>query len=225
MRLLRSLGAVSSLLLAGSLAWASGEKGEASPADLSGVDLSGEWYVLIHFKDDDSTDKSIVKFRDHAWSIEQTANTITWEEYPFLVFPEEQKLQRRHAMIEHLAWEPNARWWARLRESIEVSSRAMKRKRLTGAAKEGFASLPPLDTGGFKTMTYTENWRVQFEEKRIRIEIIDSLGGVGFEGMEGATVYQITERAASDEFRGRFDRDTWHGTFRMVRAKERKVVK
>ena len=43
--------------------------------------------------------------------------------------------------------------------------------------------------------------------------------------MEGATLYDVTAVDGRDELRGKFDRDTLHGTFRMVRSKERKVVK
>ena len=59
-------------------------EGDTAGNDLAGVALSGDWYVLIHYKDDDSVDKSITKFRDLVWSIEQTSNTMTWEEYPYV---------------------------------------------------------------------------------------------------------------------------------------------
>ena len=42
-------------------------------SNLSQVDLSGHWYVLIHYKDDRSEDPSITKFKDLAWSIDQQA--------------------------------------------------------------------------------------------------------------------------------------------------------
>lgn len=190
-----------------------------------GTDLSGDWYVLIHYKDDDSKDKSITKFKDIVWSVQQTPNTMTWEEYPFVVFPANVELYRRNAMQKHLPWEPDDRGWERIRQAVEVSSSAMIRKRLTGNPEEGYRSLAPLEVGGFNQMTFTKNWRVRFEKARIRIEVVDSLGALGFEGMEGATVYEVTERVGADELRGRYDRETLHGTFRMVRAKERRVVR
>ncbi len=203
-----------------------GAAGDDAPTEspLSGVDLSGDWYVLIHYKDDDSVDKSIRKFKDIAWSIQQTENTMTWEEYPYVVFPDGVEFYRRAAMQNHEPWEPHETQWKRIREAVEVSSRAMKRKRLTGSRREGFSSLPPITTGGFNTMTYTTTWKVAFDPERIGIVVTDSLGGSTFEGMEGSTRYAITERVGSDELRGRYDRDTLHGTFRMVRSKERRVV-
>ena len=209
-------------LLVGPLLLGAGEA--ERPRTLENVDLSGDWYVLIHYRDDDSVDKSIRKFKDIAWSIQQTENTMTWEEYPYVVFPDSVRLYRKEAMATHKAWEPNDSMWKRLRETVEVSSRGMKRKRLTGSLKEGFSSLPPITTGGFNTMSYTTNWKVVFEPDRIRIQVVDSLGGSSFEGMEGATLYDVTA-VDRDELRGKFDRDTLHGTFRMVRSKERKVVK
>ena len=150
---------------------------------------------------------------------------MTLEEYPYVVFSEDAELYRRHAMREHLPWEPDKSTWDRLRDEIRVSSRAMKRKRLTGSVEEGFSSLPPIRTGGFNTMSFSTTWRVTFGSETVRIESVDALGGAGLDGMEGATLYAITARPGPDELTGRFDRDTLHGTFRMVRSKERKVVK
>ena len=38
----------------------------ARAEDLSKLDLSGEWYVLLHYKDARSEDKSITDFKDFA---------------------------------------------------------------------------------------------------------------------------------------------------------------
>lgn len=198
---------------------------DTEDADLSKVDLAGSWYVLIHYKDDDSVDKSITKFKDLVWTIEQKSDSMSFEEYPYVVFPDNQELLRRSAMIEHLPWEPDDSTWERIREALEVSSRAMKKKRLGGSVADGYSSSAGQKTGGFTTMTFETTWRVRFAPEAIRIEIVDVLGGAGLEGMEGATVYEVRERLGKDELRGRYDRDTLHGTFRMVRSKDRKVVK
>jgi hypothetical protein len=218
----RSLGLVlgCALLLGG---WRVAADTEA--ADLSKVDLSGNWYVLIHYKDDDSVDKSITKFKDLVWTIEQKSDSMSFEEYPYVMFSENQELLRRHSMIQHLPWEPDDSTWERIREEIGVSARAMKTKNLSGSVADGYSSSAGQKTGGFTTMTFETTWRVRFAPDKIRVEIVDVLGGAGLEGMEGATVYEVRERRGADELRGRFDRDTLHGTFRMVRSKDRKVVK
>jgi hypothetical protein len=193
---------------------------------LADVDLSGAWYVLIHYKDDRSEDASITKFKDFAWSIEQTANTLTLEHYPYVLFNEDTELARRHAMRGHLAWQPSDSQWKGLTAAVDVSSRAMSRKRLTGSAAEGFESLPPLGSGGFNTMSFSREWAVRFRSEEIRVLVTDSLSGAGgLEGMEDSTVYRITERVSGGELRGTYQEPHKQGTLRMVRAAERRVVK
>lgn len=198
----------------------------ALAADLSSVDLSGDWYVLLRFKDSKSEDKSIVKFKDFAWTIEQTANTLTWEYYPYVVFDDDTENYRKHAWTNHLYWEPSEDQWAALKASLPVSSRAMTRKRMKGSVEEGYRSLPPLTSGGFNTMTYSKEWEVTWAPEKVRILIIDSLSGAGgLEGMDEATLYEVTERPGEGELRGTYKEGTKSGTFRMVRCAERQIVK
>ena len=197
------------------------------PADLSKLDLGGDWYVLIHYKDDRSEDRSITKFKDMGWTVEQSPNTLTWEEYPYVMFDENTELIRRHAMVEHLPWEPDESALSDLREHVDVSSRAMKRKRMTGNFEKGFRSLPPIVSGGLNTMTFTRTWTVSFAPELVRIQIVDSLSSdsdlIG--AIEGATSFEITEKTNENEYRGRYDDDSRRGTFRMLRSSERRVVK
>jgi hypothetical protein len=194
--------------------------------DLSEADLSGAWYVMVRYKDSRSEDKTIEKFKDFAWSIEQTENTLTWEHYPYVVFGEEAEQFRRHAMMNHEHWEPDESQWEMLKTSLPVSSRAMQRKRMKGNLEEGFKSLPPLSTGGFNTMTFTREWHVKHGPEKVQITIIDSLTGTGgLEGMDEAIHYEITERAGDRELRGTYREAAKSGTFRMVKSREHQVVK
>ena len=145
--------------------------------DFGTTDLSGEWYVLIHYKDERSQDKSITKFKDFAWSVKQTADLIVWESFPYLRFSDELEEVRRHAMTEHLPWEPTPYTWARIRESIRVSARASSRKRLTGSYEKGFRSRSDGGAAGMHTLTFSRDWTVSFANEAIRIEVVDSLSG------------------------------------------------
>jgi hypothetical protein len=194
--------------------------------DFSTADLSGSWYVLVRFKDSKSEDKTIEKFKDFAWTIEQTANTLTWEHYPYVVFSDEAEQVRRHAMMSHEHWAPDEDQWTMLKTSLPVSARAMSRKRMKGNLEEGFKSLPPLTSGGFNTMTFTRAWKVKHEPTKVQITIIDSLTGTeGLEGMDESISYQITERVGDGELRGTYREGTKSGTFRMVKSQEHKLVK
>ncbi len=205
---------------------ASAETGDAPATDLTKVDLNGSWYVLIHYKDEQSEDKSITKFKDFVWTIEQTANTLTWEHYPYVLFPEDAELIRRQAMRGHTAWEPDESQWTHLKSAIDVSSRALTRKRMTGSVAQGWKSLAPLGSGGLNTMSFSRNWDVGFKPDKVSIVIVDSLSGAtGLGGIEEATTYEIRERTSPGEFRGTYEEGSKRGTFRMVRSAERRVVK
>jgi hypothetical protein len=222
----RGAAAVASLLLLCLALPAAAQEQREPEQDLTALDLSGDWYVFLQYKDDDSEDKSILKFKDFAWSIEQRPETITWENYPYVVFDEETELVRRHAMTSHVPWEPDAGVVDGIRSALQVSSRAMSRKRLTGSVAQGFKSLAPLATGGLNTLGFASNWDVSFGKERVKIIVTDALSGSStLAGMEEATVYEIRERVGQSELRGSYEAETRHGTLRMLRTQERQVVK
>jgi hypothetical protein len=199
--------------------------GSVCAADLSSIDLSGDWYVLIHYKDDRSEDKTITKFKDFAWSVDQGPKKIIWSTYPYVLFNEDLEGVRREAMRRHLPWEPTAGLWDRIRSRIGVSSRAASKKTLRGSPADGFESLPPMGAGAANVMTFSVDWNVSFAPEKVRIQITDSLsGGAGLGGMEDSTVYEITEQVSDDEFHGSYAESTKHGTFRMVKSKKREVL-
>ena len=190
---------------------------------LKSVDLSGDWYVLIHYKDSKSQNPSITKFKDFAWSIQQSADRIEWEHYPYVIFGEELELARRHAMTEHLAWEPDDATWQKIRKSIRVSSRAKTKKKLRGGIEAGYES-GSTGGGGLNTLTFSRHWSVGFQDAKITVKVVDSLsGGEGLASMEEATVYEIVERKSSDELRGTWREGSRKGQLRMVRSQNRRV--
>ncbi len=170
--------------------------------DLSKLDLTGEWYVLIHYKDARSEDKSLTNFKDFAWSIQQEPSKLSVEEFPYVLFDED------------------------LREHVDVSSRAARKKELTGDFASGMKSGA---AGGVKTgtMSFTRNWDVTWAPAAVRIVIVDSLGGGNalLGDMEEASSYEISARPAPDELTGTWSEGEKSGSLRMIRAKEGRVVK
>ena len=198
----------------------------ATADDLAKLDLSGAWYVLIHYKDESSEDGSITKFRDFAWSIEQTANSLSVEYYPVVLFDEDTEIERRHAMRGHQPWQPSPANLAALTRSLDVSSRAMTSKRMTGSVAEGFRSSAPVASGGLNIISFTKSWEVRFEPNAIRIVVTDSLSATaGLEGSEDSSVYIITRRLGPNELRGTYEEASRRGSIRMIRAGQRRVVK
>ncbi len=215
------------LLVAPALALlATGPQGVAPAQGLQSLDLSGEWYVLLHYKDSKSADPSITKFKDLSWSIRQDEQQIVWKENPYVIFDEGTEVERRYKMRAHEPWQPEGLVLGLLRKHVDVSERAERSKRLRGSVDEGFRSLPPISTGAANTLSFTRDWKLDFGEDKVRIVIVDSLGGSELLGeMEEATVFEITERGPDDELLGTYSEGTKSGTLRMIRSNERRVVK
>ena len=199
--------------------------GGARADDLRRIDLSGEWYVLLHYSDSRSRDAGLTKFKDFAWSIEQGEAKIAWKTNPYVIFDEGTEVTRRHKMRAHEPWQPEGMVLGLLRDHMDVSSRAETSKRLRGTSEQGFRSLPAIGGGGARTLTFSRDWTVTFAQDRVAIRVVDSLGGSDLLGeMEEATLYEITE-VSPGELHGSYAEGMKSGTLRMIRSKERRVVK
>lgn len=195
----------------------------ASAVDLANLDLTGHWYILVHYKDDRSEDKSITKFRDTVWSIKQDDRKVKIVSYPYVFFSEADELVRRNNMMNHIAWIPDDRIWGEIREFVRVSDRGAKVKTLRGSRAKSFESNPQSGGFGLNTLTFSQNWKLSFAPDVIRMEITDSLSGSGgLAAIDETIVYQFIERVAADEFRGKYDDATRHGKLWMVRSKQRR---
>lgn len=197
----------------------------ARAADLSKLDLSGDWYVQILYKDSRSEDKTLVHLKDMAWSIQQEAGKMTVAEYPYVIFDEGSEELRRAAMRGHKAWQPEGLVLDTLKEHVDVSERAKRSKTLTGDVASGMKSAGGAKTEG-KTVDFSRNWDVTWAPAKVQIQIVDSLGGNAMLGdMSEASVYLITEQPAPGELTGTWSEGEKSGSLRMIRAKERRVVK
>ncbi len=195
--------------------------------DLSSLDLSGEWYVLIHYKDASSEDKSITKFKDFAWSMRQAPSKLEIDEYPYVIFDEGTEEIRRADMRGHKPWQPEGLVLDALLQHVDVSTRAMREKVLEGSTEAGMKSLAPADSSVAGTMSFVRNWDVTWSPALVRVSIVDSLSGGSamLGGMEEASVFEIKERPSASELRGTWSEGDKAGSLRMIRAKERRVLK
>jgi hypothetical protein len=199
---------------------------QARAEDFSKLDLSGEWYMLVHYKDGSSEDKSITNWKDYGWSIQQDAKGLTVEEFPYVFFDEGTEEVRRAAMRGHNPWQPEGPILDGLREHLDVASRASRKKSLSGDFASGMKS----EAGGAAksgTMGYTHNWQITWAPASVQIKVTDSLGGGSpmLGDMEEASIYTIQARPSPDELTGTWTEGDKSGTLRMIRSKERRVVK
>ena len=199
----------------------------ARAEDLSNLDLGGEWYVLLHYKDSTSEDKSLTKFKDFAWSIRQTPEKLEIDEYPYVIFDEGSEEIRRAAMRGHKPWQPEGLVLDGVKAHVDVSTRAMRSKELAGSTGAGMKSPEPAASGAAGTMNFVRNWDISWSPTLVKITILDSLSGgsAAFGDIEEASVFEIVERPSPDELHGRWSEGNKSGSLRMIRAKERRVLK
>jgi hypothetical protein len=126
----------------------------------------------------------------------------------------------------HKPWQPEGLVLDALREHVDVSTRAMRQKTLSGSTASGMKSEEAAAAGG-TTMNFTRNWDITWAPASVRIKIVDSLsGGSALLGeMEEAAVFEIKERPSAEELRGTWNEGEKSGSLRMLRAKERRVLK
>jgi hypothetical protein len=195
--------------------------------DLSKLDLSGEWYLLLHYKDAKSEDKSLTKFKDFAWSIRQSKTLLEVDEYPYVLFDEGTEEIRRADMRGHKPWQPEGLVLDALLEHVDVSTRAMRSKVLEGSVESGMKSEAPADGPSAGTMNFVRNWDVSWAPAAVTVRVVDSLSGGSamLGGMEEASVFEILERPSAGELRGKWSEGDKSGSLRMIRSKERRVLK
>jgi len=195
----------------------------ATTAAADVLDLTGTWYVLVHYKDDVSGKPDATRWEDRIWVFSKSGDRLEWKDYPIVVFQDDEgRFERTRSGYSRVggAWEPNAGQLAQIQSGLEINLRGGKTKSLSGSDAAGWKSAPPSQPKGAGFVTYSEVWGVKDATGKPIFQRNESLGSAGMESLEGGTVFK-TESVAPGELRGSFERDgTRHGTFRMVRAGE-----
>ncbi len=193
--------------------------GTASAASL---DLTGTWFVLVHYKDSASNNPDFERWQDRIWVFEPAGSRLKWIEYPIVVFNDGsgrfERTSSQYARVMHF-WEPNAAQRDEIESGLSINHRGSKTKSLRGSAAEGWRSRGPITAFSANTLTYTEIWSVDDLAGLPVFSFHESLGGARAETLDGQTEYRTTEIAPSGELRGSYNRDgTRPGSFRMIRA-------
>lgn len=193
-----------------------------APARAEGVDLSGTWYVLVHYKDEISGKPDAMRWEDRIWVFQRDGEKLQWTDYPIVVFQDDEgrfeRTRRGYSRV-IAAWEPSPGQAANIQSGLQINTRGSKSKTLAGSDAAGWKSLATAQPQSASTITYNEVWGVKdLAAGKPVFQRNESLGSAGMESLEGGTSYR-TETASPTELRGSFDRDgTRKGTFRMMRA-------
>jgi len=186
------------------------------------VDLTGTWYVLVHYKDDHSPNPEQERWDDRVWVFEPKGRRLEWTEYPIVVFDDdtgrfERRANGQYARILH-SWEPSETQLADIRDGLQVNNRGSKSKRLRGSDADGWNSGRSAGAASASVVTYQEVWSIEGLPDRPVFRRQDFLGGGRTDTMEGLTEYASVE-VGPDEISGTFERDgSRHGSFRMLRS-------
>lgn len=194
----------------------------AAPARAGDLDLLGTWYVLVHYKDSQTSNPDFERWEDRIWVFQTEGSRLRWTQYPIVVFDDDsgrfERTGRQYARVLHY-WEPNPGQLAEIRGGLEINERGSKSKALRGSDGEGWASAAPIQAFSASTLTYTETWRIEHPRGLPVFTIEESLGGARAESLEGSTEYRTATVESGGSLRGTYNRDGARvGTFRMLRA-------
>jgi len=194
-----------------------------------GSSVEGRWYVLIHYTDDHAADTTRWHWEDHLWSITQEGADLRWEEYPIVVFQNQDgRFERRaRGSLSRVAgaWEPNSEQREEIRSGLQVNDRGARRKTLhrveAGAAEERrAATLWQSDEGGgarsASVVTFSSTWAIADTAGLPLFSWDDLLSSARTEALEGRTEFRCERVDEEGVVHGRFERDgVRHGRFRL----------
>jgi hypothetical protein len=190
--------------------------GAAAPA--TGLDLTGTWHVVVHYKDSAAQNADAARWEDRVWVFEREGERLRWIDYPIVVFQDESgRFEGRSRVLAH--WTPNAGQAAELAAGPTVNSRGSKSKTLRGSDASGWKS-SSAQQKSVAFITYEETWSIEGLAGQPVFTRVDVLGGGAADDAEGRTLYAASEVSADGKLlRGSFDRDgTRTGSFTMTRV-------
>jgi hypothetical protein len=196
----------------------------AHASNAEGVDLSGTWYVLVHYRDAASAHPDRERWEDRIWVFARESADLSWSEHPIVIFEDETGRFERASSGQSARtlrfWQPNPAQRADIADGLQVASRGARQKTLRGSDAEGWASKPARSTGSASALTYSEIWRVEFASELPVFERSDFMTGALSESLEGRTRYATESvREGGALLVGSYERDgTRRGTFRMMRS-------
>jgi len=192
-----------------------------APVRALALDLTGTWYLLIHYTDDSSGKPDQQRWDERVWRFERKGDALEWSEWTIVNFADDTgRFERDGGHYARVlgAFEPSPAQLAQIQQGLEVNPRGKKTKRLRGSDANGWSSGGGGAATGANVLTYVETWSIDGSADKPVFTRLDSLGGGSAESLDGKTVY-ATQSASDAELRGSFERDgTRHGTFRLLRS-------
>lgn len=188
------------------------------------VDLEGTWYVLVHYTDQNVTNREQMRWDDRVWTFKRSRSQLKWRQHPIVVFSDgvgrfERRVTGQYARVLG-GWEPNETQARNIQTGLRVNSRGVKQKSLRGSDQGGWRTGTRRRVASALSMTYQDDWSIQSLGALPVFEQSDGVGSSEDENLEGTTVYRTEAvETGGNVLVGSYDRDgTRRGTFRMTRS-------
>lgn len=199
--------------------WPAAARAEAEP-----LDLTGTWFVLIHYRDPETANPDATRWKDFVWVFEQKGSRLEWSQYPIVVFDEEtgrfERLGDNPRSRVLAGWEPDAAQQRTLADGPQVNPRGKSVKTLRGSNATGWQSPRRMATASASVMGYQENLTIEGLDGLPRFIREDVIGNAISASKGGGTRYEVEHvDDGGRQLRGRYERDGRQtGTFRMWRT-------
>ena len=203
-------------------AW--GARSESSPSVVPSIpDLSGQWYVLIHYRDLGGAELGPVLWDDEVWRFAQGPTGIRWTRYPHVAFEDETgRVERLSSGEEGRTtgpWRPNQSQRSEIEAGLELDDFERTEKWLRGSAKGDYRSQASPRSASASAVSFVAEWSIASKAEGPIFRRRDRLNSARARSAEGETSFEtqwISDRA--DTMRGVFRRDgRFQGEFWLSR--------
>jgi hypothetical protein len=186
-------------------------------------DLVGDWYVLIHSRDESSSDPAAVQWDDEIWRIAPRGDRVVWTLYPHVTLKDAagrfERLPSGERARTSIAWSPSASQLEEIRGGLELDDHESRSKTLRGSSSEGWRSGDVARSPSASMIAYREAWSISGPagaRELVRRVVFEA---ARTERAEGTTLFRIRETLdAGQEMTGDYARDGQQvGRFRMIR--------
>ena len=193
-------------------------------AEQPGFDLTGSWYVLIHYRENAGEIPESERWEDRIWIFETQRKRLKWTEYGIVLFENErgryQSLASGRQIKAEGAWSPDAEQLLEIAAGIEVNGRGARTKNLRGGPEQGYRSSGSMRNDSVSVIGFSETWEVVDPTGLPTFKRTDVMDSGRSDSLQGVTQFRSSTRdPETDTIEGDFARDeAIAGRFKMMRA-------
>lgn len=188
------------------------------------LDLSGTWFVLIHYTDPESAHPDAQRWKDLVWVFARKGSRLEWSEYSIVIFEDQTGRfesisgNPRSRVLE--AWKPTLSQLEDLEKGPRVNPRGARIKTLSGSDARGWKSSRRRTQTSASVMGYHENLSIKDLDSLPVFERSDAVGNSRASKDGGTTLYEVSEiKLDGRRMVGRYERDgRQEGRFEMRRT-------